>query len=146
MRKFGITIEQYEEMLVRQDGGCAICGRPPGRISLHVDHDHETNRVGGLLCFRCNNSLGDFVDHLFQPETAHWYRCLVPTDGRPRHGRRKSTLVTTRNRQVDERGRSQDHELEDGGEQGDVEEPAQRSALDPFAVKPCEPDGSPRRG
>jgi len=63
MRKFGITIEQYEDMLVSQDGGCAICGRKPGKISLHVDHDHETGRIRGCLCFRCNNALGDFADN-----------------------------------------------------------------------------------
>ncbi len=63
MRKFGITLEQYEEMLAEQDGGCAICGRKPGKISLHIDHDHETDRIRGLLCFRCNNALGDFGDN-----------------------------------------------------------------------------------
>jgi hypothetical protein len=63
MRKFGITIEQYEEMLANQGGGCAICGRRPGKISLHVDHDHETGRIRGALCFRCNNALGDFADN-----------------------------------------------------------------------------------
>lgn len=63
MRKFGITIEQYEEMLAIQGGGCAICGRLPGKISLHVDHDHETGRIRGCLCFRCNNALGDFAEN-----------------------------------------------------------------------------------
>ncbi|HSH60575.1 MAG TPA: endonuclease VII domain-containing protein [Acidimicrobiales bacterium] len=63
MRKFGITVEQYEEMLAIQGGGCAICGRRPGKISLHVDHDHETGRIRGCLCFRCNNALGDFADN-----------------------------------------------------------------------------------
>jgi hypothetical protein len=62
MRKFGITIEQYEEVLAGQEGGCAICGRKPGKISLHVDHDHGTGVVRGLLCFKCNNALGDFAD------------------------------------------------------------------------------------
>lgn len=62
-RKFGITPEQYEAMLAAQGGGCAICERPPREdISLHVDHDHETGRIRGLLCFRCNNSLGDLDD------------------------------------------------------------------------------------
>jgi hypothetical protein len=62
-RKFGLTVEEYDAMLARQGGGCGICGRPPRPdISLHVDHDHETGRIRGLLCFRCNNSLGDLDD------------------------------------------------------------------------------------
>jgi hypothetical protein len=62
-RKYGISLEQYEAMLVSQGGGCGICGRTPsGRISLHVDHDHRTGRVRGLLCFKHNNALGDFDD------------------------------------------------------------------------------------
>ena len=62
-RKFGITPETYNEMLEAQGGVCAICGRPPrDNISLHVDHEHGTGRVRGLLCFRCNNALGDFDD------------------------------------------------------------------------------------
>lgn len=62
-RKFGITPEEYDVLLDRQGGGCAICGRPPTPgISLHVDHDHLTGRIRGLLCFQCNNALGDFED------------------------------------------------------------------------------------
>lgn len=62
-RKYGMTIEDYDRMLAAQGGGCAICGRPPrDDISLHVDHDHETERIRGLLCFPCNNTLGDFND------------------------------------------------------------------------------------
>lgn len=62
-RKFGITSATFDELLVAQGGVCAICGRPPREdISLHVDHEHETGRVRGLLCFRCNNALGDFDD------------------------------------------------------------------------------------
>jgi hypothetical protein len=62
-RKYGITLEQYDAMLASQSGGCGICGRDPSdRISLHVDHDHRTGRIRGLLCFPCNNALGDFDD------------------------------------------------------------------------------------
>ena len=62
-RKYGITIEQYESLLSRQGGGCAICGRKPRPdISLHLDHDHETGQLRGILCFRCNNALGDLDD------------------------------------------------------------------------------------
>ena len=60
-RTYGISVEEYDEMLAAQDGVCAICGRRPrDDISLHVDHCHVTGRLRGLLCFRCNNGLGDF--------------------------------------------------------------------------------------
>ena len=49
-------------MLAEQDGGCGICGDPPGKTALHVDHDHETGVVRGLLCFRCNSALGNLRD------------------------------------------------------------------------------------
>jgi hypothetical protein len=62
-RKFGITPEQYDEMLAAQGGVCALCGRQPrDDISLHVDHDHRTGAIRKLLCFRCNNALGDLGD------------------------------------------------------------------------------------
>jgi hypothetical protein len=62
-RTFGLTQADYDELLAAQGGGCAVCGEPPpeGR-SLHVDHDHATGRVRGLLCFRCNGGLGQFSD------------------------------------------------------------------------------------
>jgi hypothetical protein len=59
-RKYGITLEQYDEMLAAQGGACAICKKPrPEERTLHVDHDHLTGEIRGLLCFRCNNALGD---------------------------------------------------------------------------------------
>ncbi len=62
-RKYGITIGQYETMVESQGGGCAICGTPPTNgASLHVDHDHDTGRIRGCLCFKCNNALGDLGD------------------------------------------------------------------------------------
>jgi hypothetical protein len=62
-RKYGMTLRQYEEMLEAQEGRCAICEEPPrADISLHIDHDHATGVVRGLLCFKCNNALGDFAD------------------------------------------------------------------------------------
>jgi hypothetical protein len=50
-------------MLDAQGGGCAICGRlPRSDIALHVDHDHATGRIRGILCWPCNNLLGDVQD------------------------------------------------------------------------------------
>lgn len=63
LRKYGITQADYEALLEQQGGGCAICERKPTKkISLHVDHDHRTGTVRGLLCFLCNNALGDLGD------------------------------------------------------------------------------------
>jgi hypothetical protein len=61
-RTFGMTQADYDELLARQGGGCGICGKKPGKIALHVDHDHETGEIRGLLCVRCNNALGQFHD------------------------------------------------------------------------------------
>jgi hypothetical protein len=68
-RKYGITVADYERMLEAQNGVCAICGEPrPEERTLHIDHDHATGAIRGLLCFRCNNALGDFREEyeLFQ--------------------------------------------------------------------------------
>lgn len=59
---YGMTLEHYEGMLAAQSGKCAICARVPlGRMPLHVDHNHETGAVRGLLCRRCN-SLAGFIE------------------------------------------------------------------------------------
>lgn len=62
LRKFGITVEQYDEMFAAQGGVCAICSCPPHYKRLAVDHNHETGQVRGLLCGWCNRSLGGFRD------------------------------------------------------------------------------------
>ncbi|MGQ0520299.1 MAG: endonuclease VII domain-containing protein [Actinomycetota bacterium] len=78
-RKYGITPEDYDQLLAEQDGVCAICGRPPRTdIALHVDHDHTTGRIRGLLCFRCNNALGDFDDDHDRLAAALHYLGPVP--------------------------------------------------------------------
>ena len=60
--------------LAEQGGGCAVCGRPPKEgKSLHVDHDHETGYVRGLLCFSCNAALGHFQDDLDRIDAALIY-------------------------------------------------------------------------
>ena len=62
-RKYGLTLDDYHVMLEAQRGGCAICAAPePDGQSLHVDHDHDTGAVRGLLCFTCNAGIGMF-DH-----------------------------------------------------------------------------------
>ena len=59
--KYGLTHDQYEEMLAAQGGKCATCDRTRSdqlNRSLAVDHDHQTGVVRALLCARCNLVLG----------------------------------------------------------------------------------------
>lgn len=60
MKKFGITNEQYEEMLKAQDGKCAICKTTEtGQYQyFSIDHNHKTNKIRELLCMSCNTILG----------------------------------------------------------------------------------------
>jgi hypothetical protein len=65
--RYGITIEEYNKLLAEQDGTCAICGTntPSGPGRFHVDHDHNTGKIRGLLCNRCNPKLGVIEDIQF---------------------------------------------------------------------------------
>lgn len=58
-----MTRTDYDVMLEKQGGGCAVCGvRPPEGKSLAVDHNHETGAVRGILCDKCNQAIGSFKD------------------------------------------------------------------------------------
>lgn len=59
-RKYGLTWDEYQALLILQDNRCALCSTetPGGQGSWHVDHNHETGDIRGLLCHRCNTSLG----------------------------------------------------------------------------------------
>jgi uncharacterized Zn finger protein (UPF0148 family) len=65
--KYNLTLEQFDSMFKKQNGKCAICGfqfvdwKTPttkGKKDIHVDHNHSTNKVRGLLCSRCNVGIG----------------------------------------------------------------------------------------
>lgn len=65
---WGLTLEQYDELLEKQNGECAICHRHHSdfKLRLAVDHNHQTNEIRGLLCQYCNHVIvrnhttGDF--------------------------------------------------------------------------------------
>lgn len=68
-RRYGVTLEMYNEMLVAQGNACLLCRREAGitisgRCNLGVDHDHVTGKIRGLLCTRCNT----WVGHWEQPD------------------------------------------------------------------------------
>ena len=56
----GLEFDRFQEMVRVQDGRCVICRRVPKKLC--VDHDHETGKIRALLCHRCNNGLGMFLD------------------------------------------------------------------------------------
>ncbi len=64
-RMYNITLNQYEEMLKKQEGRCMICGGTEMNYKnkvLCVDHNHITGQVRGLLCGLCNSGLGKFKE------------------------------------------------------------------------------------
>ena len=66
MKKYNITPKDYENILRKQDGKCAICGssesQKDGTKRFFVDHNHNTGKVRGLLCSKCNFGIGQFND------------------------------------------------------------------------------------
>lgn len=67
-RFYGMSLEEYQQRLLAQNGVCAICEKPEvaihhGKVrTLSVDHDHETGAVRDLLCSYCNSLLGQAKD------------------------------------------------------------------------------------
>lgn len=70
-RQYGISAEEYYEILKTQNYVCAICKHPERNLDkrtgqprrLAVDHCHGSGKVRGLLCQRCNQGLGNFLDN-----------------------------------------------------------------------------------
>jgi hypothetical protein len=73
IRSYGISVEDYDEMLESQGGGCYICGIGPVGRALDIDHDHRTGKVRGLLCSNHNRALGLLGDDPDLLLAAHTY-------------------------------------------------------------------------
>lgn len=79
--QYGIGLEEYQAMLEKQAGLCAICNNPETKLHstskavmpLSVDHCHETNRVRGLLCSQCNFMIGLANDDISRLQQAIEY-------------------------------------------------------------------------
>jgi hypothetical protein len=74
--RYGISREQFDAMLARQDGRCAICARPMEKP--FVDHCHKTGVVRGLLCGPCNSAIGLFGENRETMERAIAYLTPPP--------------------------------------------------------------------
>jgi hypothetical protein len=83
-RIHGVNSEEYETLLARQGGKCALCGTtdPKGPIpgQFVFDHDHTTGKIRGLLCNCCNTGLGMFEDSVEALTRAVRYLALSATD------------------------------------------------------------------
>jgi len=69
--RYGITIEDYERMYLKQGAVCAICNLSCSK--LVIDHDHVTLKVRGLLCHKCNFTLGAMNDSVANLKNAIKY-------------------------------------------------------------------------
>lgn len=66
-RSYSLTLDDYNTLLAAQNGVCAVCSKPPSGNgdngkNLHVDHDHKTGKIRGLLCAKCNMAIGLFQE------------------------------------------------------------------------------------
>ena len=61
--KYGISLEELQQLIDKHENRCGICKRLFVR-SPHIDHDHRTGRIRGLLCFNCNSILGKIDDDI----------------------------------------------------------------------------------
>lgn len=65
MYNYGITLDQYNELLNRQNNRCGVCNKHESdfKTKLAVDHDHQTGEIFGLLCWQCNHKIiGEYRD------------------------------------------------------------------------------------
>jgi len=72
VRKYGVTQAEYDALLNKQNGCCAICGRTQLK-AFDIDHDHATGRIRGLLCTNCNRMVGHAHDDAERLEKAAAY-------------------------------------------------------------------------
>lgn len=105
-RTYGITSEDYEQLLAAQAGKCAICALPPrGKLPLNVDHDHKTGLVRGLLCWSCNHrvlpsardnaaTLSSAAKYLRHPPAVKVIGRVIAPILKPKRRRRKSSRST----------------------------------------------------
>jgi hypothetical protein len=105
--RYGITLDQFKEIELKQNGLCAICDQPlPVNPKFHqVDHNHRTNHLRGILCFSCNRLIGacgenylilaKAIDYLMDDSEMipNWEECKKITD--EFLAKRKTVVSTT---------------------------------------------------
>jgi hypothetical protein len=107
-RLYGITPDQYDELLTRQEGKCFVCQKHEDEfnVRLAVDHNHVTGEIRGLLCRYCNHRLvgrhrdADLIQRVadYLRQSTGWF---VPVKKRRRKTPRKAKTVAKRTRTKD---------------------------------------------
>jgi len=114
INKYGITVQQYEQLWLAQKGLCAICGKDGKHRSAHnksiplvIDHDHKTHNVRGLLCHTCNTAIGQLNDDIALLTKAIEYitkKPVITTDSSLKHvltrGRQTTNVTKTQGREI----------------------------------------------
>lgn len=101
LKKYGISEEQYNDLLRKQNGCCGVCGRPADvfKRRLSVDHDHDSRFIRGLLCFTCNKYVvgrhrkengANLLLAAYEYLTAEYPGWIVPLKRKKRHARKSS--------------------------------------------------------
>lgn len=80
-RQLGVTDDDYARLLDAQGGHCALCPATPKTRRLHVDHNHATGAVRGLLCHRCNRALPTWVTQAWLSGAVCYLRIGPRPDG-----------------------------------------------------------------
>ena len=78
LKTYGMTRGDYDALIEKQKGLCAMCGEVPRvprdkRLGLHVDHCHKTGKIRELLCFSCNSALAHLRDDVSRAQAAIRY-------------------------------------------------------------------------
>lgn len=86
-KKYNITKEDLDTLYLDCNGSCSICKLPekdnPGGKALHIDHDHKTGKVRGLLCNNCNSGIGYLKDNIELLEAAIQYLITHAKNSKP---------------------------------------------------------------
>jgi len=88
-QRYGIDAKQYAILFAAQNGLCAICHQPETEIdkrtnetrSLHVDHNHDTDEIRGLLCGKCNRGIAHLKENVTSFQNAINYLTNPPARG-----------------------------------------------------------------
>jgi len=95
---FGITVDIFNKKMEEQGGKCAICGKNSDTegTNLHIDHNHTTNTLRGLLCGNCNRGIGSFMEDVNVIQSSIEYLQKANTEVVDQLGRTKESYFDNR--------------------------------------------------